>query len=98
MSDVFFWSIFLVRSLPAMTTLKFRLFSSMKTNFSRSSKFPMSSISIAITFFMNRISAILFHRYLLCPVVKNVNQIAVNKSKIKHCLIKIIVFWLVNLY
>ena len=42
----------------------------------------MSSISIRITTVMNVVSA------FLALSTKNVNQIAVNKSKIKHCILE----------
>ena len=66
-----------------MNTFKFPHFSSMNTNFSRSSKFPMSSISIPITTFIQTYSPRFYfiHIYFLSPVEKNVNQIAVNKVK-----------------
>ena len=43
-SEFFFWLIFLVRSQPSLTTLRFRYSSSMNTNLGKSSKFRISSI------------------------------------------------------
>ena len=49
----------------------------------------MSSISVSTTTFMNDSPRFYFiHICFLSPIGKNVNQIAVNKSKIKHCLIE----------
>ena len=64
MLAVFFWLIFLVSSTPSMTTLRFLHFSSMNTTFSKSSQFSMSSVAIPIAF-MNAVSPILFHTYLV---------------------------------
>ena len=63
-----------------MNTLRFLHFLSMNTNFSKSSKLP-----IPITTCMDVVFAILFNKYIcfLSTVKKNVNQIEVNKSKIK---------------
>ena len=43
-SEFFFWLIFLVKSQPSLTTLRFRYSSSMNTNLGKSSKFRISSI------------------------------------------------------
>ena len=67
---------FLVSSPPSMTTLRFPHFSSMNTTFSKSSKFPMSSISIPIprtTFYERSVRDFISG---LFAFEKNVNEIA----------------------
>ena len=49
--DLFFWLIFLISFPLSMTTLRFLHSSSMNTTLSKSSKFPLSSISIPLTTF-----------------------------------------------
>ena len=49
----------------------------------------MLSISLLITTFINVASAVLFHTYFfLSSFEKKVNQMEVNISKNKHCLIE----------
>ena len=50
-SEFFFWLIFLVKSQPSLTTLRFRYSSSMNTNLGKSSEFPISSISTRFSSF-----------------------------------------------
>ena len=52
-SDLFFWFIFLVSSPLSLITMRFSHSSSMNTRIGKSSKFPMSSTSMASSFQLN---------------------------------------------
>ena len=88
---LFFWLIFLVSSSPLMTTLRFQHFPSINTNFSKSSKLEVPNVIYINTyhnFYEQSLRFYFIHICFLSPVEKNVNQIALNKNKINHCLIE----------